>query len=195
MIRRMSIFPASARQYKNLAVELSNFLHERIENTSFRDKWSNRNFELLREFSETKGADCFPDPKTGERQFLWDFIAYVPERGILIAAESEFDKRRKEIEHDFEKLLYLRSPIKLMMCRMKSEADAEEIRLWLEDVAISTCKEYSPAEVFVVYCVWWSEPGGGNRDFAYNLQISGKPMHRAICTEKFERVHFDQAAI
>jgi hypothetical protein len=52
----------------------------------------------------------------------------------LIAAESEFDKKRKEIEHDFEKLLYVRSPIKLMMRRMKSEADAEEISLWLEDL-------------------------------------------------------------
>lgn len=178
-----------------MAIELADFLHRKIENTDSQDVWSTRNFELLREFSKTNCADCFPDPGTGERQFLWDFIAYVPEHGILIAAESEFDRKRKEIEHDFEKLLYVRCPIKLMMCRMRTEAEAEEIRSWLEDVAKSTCKEYSPAEVFVVYCVWWSESSGGNRDFAYYLQIKGEPMHRAIGTERFDRVHFDRGAM
>jgi hypothetical protein len=191
----MSIFPESAAEAKNLATKLAGFLHERIKNTQSRDEWSKRNFELLRDFSRGNEADCFPDPANGERQFLWDFIAYVPERGILIAAESEFDKKREEIEHDFEKLLYVRSPIKLMICRMETESDAEEIRSSLQELVRSTCKEYSPAEVFIVYCVWWSQPGGSNRDFAYLLQVQGEPMHREICDEKFERIHFSVGSV
>ena len=75
-----------------------------------------------------------------------------------------------------------------MLCRMKTEADAEGIRSGLEDFAKATCREYSPAEVFIIYCVWWSENAADNRDFAYILRIEGEPIHQPIQNEKFQLI-------
>lgn len=190
MMCAMSTFPESAAEIRKLAIDLVNFLRQKIRNTHSRPSWGLQNFEALREFSRRRGAHSFPDRKIGEAEFLWDFVAYAPGRGILIAAESEYNKKPSELKHDFEKLLYVRSPIKLMICRMEAESEAEGIQSLLQAFAESTCKEYSPAEIFIVYCVWWGETEEDNRDFAYMLQLEGKPMHRPICNERFERVDF-----
>jgi hypothetical protein len=187
----MKSFPNSAHDIETLAHKLVKFLQDKVENTETRTEWSKQNFRLLQEFSKDYEAVCFPDKEAGEKEFLWDFVGYIQGRGLLLAVESEWDKKISELKKDFEKLLYVRSPLKLMLCRMKTEADAEEIRSQLQAFAEDTCKEYSPAEVFIIYCVWWAKDEGesrDNRDFAYMLQINGKPVHRPILNERFRLI-------
>ena len=104
----------------------------------------------------------------------------------MIAAESEHKNDKHSILYDFDKLLYVRSPVKLMMCRVRSEREALKIRRWAQRFMENKCKWYSPSEVFVLYCVWWSGHGHDNRDFAYFLQIKGECNYCGITTERFE---------
>jgi len=123
-------------------------------------------------------------------EFLWDFIAYVQGRGILIAAESEFDNRNiASILGDFDKLLYVRSPIKLMICRVDEDnvhasVICEKAFAYMNEC----CSEFSPGELFIIYCRKWTNADGSNGDIVYQLQVNGEPMHRGITTERFERV-------
>jgi hypothetical protein len=184
----MREFPNSAHDIKALAKELVQFLRDNIKNTKTRKEWSDQNFRLLRKFSETHELASSPDKDTGEKEFLWDFVGYLQSRGLVIVAESEHDnktKDRKEFQHDFEKLLYVRSPVKLMLCWAKNINKAEEILTWVKECMPSpdkepTCTEFSPGEVFILYCTC-----SDKQDFVYWMQINGEPMHRAIEDEKF----------
>jgi hypothetical protein len=102
----MPSYPNSALKIKELAEKLVKFLRGKIEDTHGRKEWSKRNLRLLREFPEFKGAvSC---PSEGCSESLWDFVAFVKGRGILIAAESEWCRKPSDIEYDFKKLLYAR---------------------------------------------------------------------------------------
>lgn len=179
-------FPNSAFEIKQSAERLVKFLRENIQDTAGRPEWSERNFNLLRKFTADYDAANFPSDK--EKEFLWDFVAYINGRGILLAAESEWNSEPHEIEKDFEKLLYVRSPLKLMLCRMSTEEQAEGIRTRLSYFAARTCTEFSPAEVFILYCVWWTGEGKENRDRAYILQIAGEPCHVPMGSLGFQPV-------
>jgi len=103
-------------------------------------------------------------------------------------AESEHDNRTKvkeEFKHDFEKLLYVRSPLKLMLCWAKSLEKANEILTWVKECMEPPskepiCTEFSPAEIFILFCTC-----SNKQDFVYQLQIGGDPMHRPIEKEDF----------
>jgi hypothetical protein len=189
----MANFPASAQEYRNLAKKLIHFLRREIGNTSERKGWTKRNIRLLQRFADREGFASFPDKRGGlsEKQFLWDYVAYAKGRGLAIVAESEHDnriKKKKEFQHDFEKLLYVRSPLKLMLCWAKSEKKADEILSWVKECMEPpskepTCTEFSPAEVFILYCTC-----SNKQDFVYQLQIGHEPMHRPIGNEEFEPI-------
>ena len=176
-------FNYSAEQNLELASELIAYLRSNIKNTSRQLEWSQRNFNLLRSFAFIHGARGLPT-EGKDREFLWDFVAYKQGSGILLAAESEHSTESKELTYDFEKLLYVRSPLKLMMCRITSKTDADNIKKWLSDWMLGSCTEYSAGEVFIIYCVWWDE-GAGNRDIAFVFQIPGNPNHVTIKEPKF----------
>lgn len=180
----MPDFPDSADKIRLLAMDLVKFLKATIRDTHDRPDWTDRNISMLQEFSACRGAASFPGD--GGKQFLWDFIAYVERRGVLLAAESEHNRQPGDVEHDFEKLLYVRSPLKLMLCRVKGEEDADKICSDLSNFARDTCTEFSPAEVFIIYCVWWAGTGGTNRDRAYIMQIDGQPNHVPMGSGGFE---------
>ena len=141
---------------------------------------------MLREFSDSHGAASFPSK--GCPEFLWDFVSYIKERGIFIAAESEWNTEPSEIAYDFEKLLYVRSPLKLMICRIEKEEDADVIGKSFQEVMETTCAVYSPGEVFIIYCVWWADSKGENRDIAYSLQVDGEPDYVGITGKRFQLV-------
>lgn len=185
----------SAHDALELADQLVRFLKSRIRDTHHQGEWSQRNFALLREFAQQSeiNAECYPSakdvpPEQRAKQFLWDFIAYKPKTGIVLAVESEHGDDKNSVLEDFEKLLYVRSPVKLMMCRVGGEEGALKIKDWAQEFMEQTCTWYSPGEVFVLYCVWWSGLGQENRDFAYRLQIGGEFDYRGISTERFEAV-------
>jgi hypothetical protein len=185
-------FPNSAPDIKKLAEKLVRHLHGKIENTKDRKEWSGRNFCLLTDFFHSEGLACFPG--VDGPQFLWDFVGYVKGHGILIAAESEWSREPGDVEYDFEKLLYVRSPLKLVLCRLRATSDAgadeeaKSICKLLRDFMNSTCKNYSSGELFILYCVWWALDGGPNRDIAYTLQVHGDPIYRPLDEEQFQLV-------
>ena len=71
----------------------------------------------------------------------------------------------------FEKLLYVRSPLKLMICRASHSSDAEKqanyIRDCVQEFMQNTCTWYTPGEVYLLYCVYWSGKNGDTRDYAF----------------------------
>jgi hypothetical protein len=185
----MRDFPNSAHEVRQLALKLVEFLKKNIENTHPpRSNWSRQNFNLLEMFfgKGEKGLDLDCLCMTTCSEFLWDFVAYIKERGNLLVAESEWLTDQAELEKDFEKLLYARSPLKLFMCRIRSEEETEAIRSSLEHIMRSCCIYYSPGEVFIIYCVWWALQDGINRDIAYILQLDGEPVYQPIGGEHFE---------
>jgi hypothetical protein len=189
----MENFPTSSQECRNLAKKLIDFLRERIGNTNERRGWTKRNICLLQRFADQEGFASFPDRREGraEKQFLWDYVAYAEGRGLVLVAESEHDngtKDKEEFQRDFEKLLYVRSPLKLMLCWAKSVEKAREILSWVKRCMEPpsnepTCTEFSPAEVFILFCTC-----SDKQDFVYQLQIGGEPMHRPISGEDFEPV-------
>lgn len=183
----------SANDARRTADKLVEFLKSRIHDTHRQGEWTERNLQLLREFALTIDAQSYPSakgvpPEQRAKQFLWDYIAYKPKTGIVLAVESEHGNDKHSVLEDFEKLLYVRSPVKLMMCRTRSEDEALSIRGWAQEFMEQTCTWYSPGEVFVLYCVWWSGEGRGNRDFAYLLQIKGECNYCGLTTERFETI-------
>jgi hypothetical protein len=183
----------SANDALALSDRLVKFLKRGVHNTHGQEEWTQRNFELLRAFAEEIDAQSYPSaknapPEEKAKQFLWDFIAHQPDKGISIAVESEHNSSKKAILEDFEKLLYVRSPVKLMMCRVAGEPDALRIRGWAQKFMEQKCTRYSPGEVFVLYCLYWSGEGLHNRDFAFRLQVKGEIDYRKSDSEKFEHI-------
>lgn len=192
----MTDFPDSAAQTKELAFDLVRHLRAGIKNTNSRKEWTNRNIRLLDGFCRTKQLTCDYHRSVDGPEFLWDFVGYIADKGILITAESEHDVDRYEIAKDFDKLLYGSSPIKLMICRIDKATEAaaafeeaEKIRVDLETGIKGSCAHYPPGSAFIVYCVWWAEEGGPNRDFPYILQIDGEPHYVSVRPDQhFERL-------
>lgn len=184
------VFPSTREEYRALALELIQFLKSRIKDTHARQEWSEQNLDLLRAFSEAKGTVSYPTgkdapPQEKRTQFLWDFIAYAGGKGVLVAAESEYNRNIGGLEHDFEKLLYVRSPVKLFLCRVHEPGEAETKCGELFDYMQDTCSTFSPGEVFVLYFVWWAGEAMANRDVAYWLQVDGDPPHVGLRKERF----------
>lgn len=181
-------FPKSAAETRELAEQLVRFLRHNRPNTKTRPGWTDQNIWLLEKFFSKLGVDCeFTGSRNG-KEFLWDFDGYIKKTGILVTAESEFDTKHSEIEKDFDRLLYGSSPLKLMICRIDKKyptlaaaaAEAESIRQRLETDIRENCTHYPPGAVFVIYCAWWAEEGGSNRDFAYILQVKGEPCYAPV---------------
>jgi hypothetical protein len=181
-------FPNSANEVRQLALKLIGFLKKNIRNTLGRPEWGDQNFDLLQRFfgkgEDGLGLDCFSG--NSKNEFRWDFVAYIEGRGLLLVAESEWDNKLIELESDFDKLLYPRSPLKLFMCRIRNPEEAERIRVSLSNLVRSNCAHYSSGEIFIIYCVWWAGSNGENRDIAYILQIEGEPNYQPIGDVYFE---------
>ena len=188
-------FGLSAEEIEKLAMELVKHLRLNLTDTKNRKEWSERNFTALRSFTSIgQSIQCFPSPASDGKEripeFLWDYIAYVQGKGILIAVESEYDNGYTEsILGDFDKLLYVRSPIKLMICRVDEErVKSSDVCKRIFDYMNDCCSEFSPGEIFIIYCRKWSNADGSNGDIVYQLQVSGEPMHRGIGSERFKVV-------
>jgi hypothetical protein len=86
----------------------------------------------------------------------FDYAAYKRGKGFVIFAESEFDNSTDEnLQGDFEKLLYVRSMCKVMMCWVSNAGEAIHIAEMLSDYANRVCDEFAPDEVYVLYFANW----------------------------------------
>jgi hypothetical protein len=87
------------------------------------DAWTQENFRRLDAFARLKNPTLtsYYRKHFEKTEFLWDFIAAAPEVGIFLAAESEQavadESQVTALKHDFEKLLYVYSPIRILITR------------------------------------------------------------------------------
>ncbi|MCU1255737.1 MAG: hypothetical protein JWM83_2036 [Candidatus Angelobacter sp.] len=88
----------------------------------------------LRREGKKLGFHTFPDNdrrlKKIRGQWLFDLVWWddSPRRkGIALAVESEWNAGKNDILHDFEKLLCIKSPLKLMIYRVRG-ANKEQVR-------------------------------------------------------------------
>ena len=183
-------FPSTAAETKDLAFRLVRHLRRSLRDTHGRREWTTRNLDALRSFSDDKyELQHFPPPGFNQKgAFLWDYIAYQQNSGILIAAETEFESKPQKLKEDFEKLLYVRSPIKVFLFwLMKDQAAFESVVSDLTE-CMTLCSEYSPGEIFILYCRTWANEDASSGDIARWLQIDGEPCRRNVRGKVFETV-------
>ena len=89
------------------------------------------------------------DKKHRQKAFLLDYL-WWSSSGTLLAAESEFGYGIAGMQHDFEKLLCWKSPLKLMIVREHRKISAELIRKELS-VYASTVPQLVKGECFVLF--------------------------------------------
>jgi len=190
-------FPRTAEEIKALAFRLVQHLRRELSDTHGRLEWTTRNLAALHSFpSDGYEIQHFPSPGRSNQKgaFLWDYIAYQQGSGILIAAETEYDSNAHKLKEDFDKLLYVRSPVKLFMFWLsKNEDTFEKVVAELAEY-MTSCSEYSPGEIFILYCRTWTNTDGSTGDFASWLQIPGEPFLQDATAKQFTRVPTSKAS-
>jgi len=159
-------------------MQVVRYLRANIEDTQERVDWTTQGLDTLRAFCDDSSQHPYSlesYPPSGSNQkgsFLWDYVAYQQDTGILITAESEHDNHLGALARDFDKLLYANSPIKLFIFR--TEEDTPAIMRIVDHLTkhMASCTEYSPAEVYVLYCRRWRNEEGIRGDLAWFLSKS-----------------------
>jgi hypothetical protein len=164
-------------------------------------RWTAKNFNLLRVFCQQQWGinpktDCFHKKRKGHpsdlNEFLWDFIATTKERGILLAAESEQKSHTKRdqtgLNHDFEKLLYVFAPIRLLIVKGKAK-DESDIVAGLQRYIGGCCQNFNPGSVFLIhYRCWTTKDDPQVKSSTYYWQADGKPKTHKTTDLKFLRL-------
>ena len=152
--------------------------------------FTERNFKLLELFAAEKNPKLksYYRTKSNSKEFLWDFIAWSPNDGIFLACESEqavhTNSEVENLKHDFEKLLYVYAPIRLLMTKAKDRGHAETLVESLRSYAKGCCLTFNPGAVFIIhFCLYHN---GGN--VFYIWQSEGEPH-----PTKEEELFFRQA--
>ena len=145
---------------------------------------TDENFRRLEAFAQSKNPDLKSYyRKQGEKsEFLWDFIASGLEVGIFLAAESEqavhTDRDIVALKHDFEKLLYVYSPIRILITKARDQQHAQMLAGELAAYAQGCCLAFNPGASFVLHFGLYN--GAGN--ISYHWQSAGEP--KALVPEK-----------
>jgi hypothetical protein len=152
------------------------------------DAWTQENFRRLDAFARLKNPTLTSHYRKHleKTEFLWDFIAAAPEVGIFLAAESEQavanEPQVTALKHDFEKLLYVYSPIRILITKARDRNHAGELAEALASYAHGCYLAFNPGAVFILHFVLWH--GSGN--VSYIWQSRGEPNKRKTETIYFE---------
>jgi hypothetical protein len=175
-------FEHSSENYWRVALELVAHIKEALDNPIGRKSWTEDNLNALRTFRVGDAElQWFPvkdhSKRSGLRgQFLWDFIGCT-DQDVLVIAESEWLSGSCDLKHDFEKLLYTRCPVKLMICG-RWNRDGATIAKELEEYARDCSSNFAPGEVFILFCTGWRNRDDTVRnDEVFYWQIPGE-----VCT-------------
>ncbi|HZL25492.1 MAG TPA: hypothetical protein VFC39_03070 [Acidobacteriaceae bacterium] len=90
-------------------------------------------------------------------EFLWDYLASNDQNGIYLVAESERAtgkalREDRPFLNDFEKLLYVFSPLKMLICRARDSEDVTRITAKLSQYARGCTNHFQPGCIFILYC-------------------------------------------
>jgi hypothetical protein len=141
------------------------------------DPWTQENFRRLDEFARRKNPaiESYYLKHSEKKEFLWDFIASSAEAGIFIAAESEQavadEGKVTGLKHDFEKLLYVYSPIRILITKARNAGHAKELSEKLAEYAHGCCLSFNPGSVFILHFGLWYDEG----TVSYIWQSEGEP--------------------
>jgi hypothetical protein len=141
--------------------------------------WTAENFAALDGFGPS-GFDLKRFHRSNKSEFLWDYIASDDSQGIYLVAESEKatglrDAESLPLKHDFEKLLYVFAPLRLMMCEASDVGDAKRIAQLLDEYAKTCCANFQPGCVFILYC-----RVKAGKNIASCWQVAGEPQPMSL---------------
>lgn len=165
----------SSAEIRKCALELIAYLQD-LQDARGHD-WTDENFRRLEAFAQSKNPELKSYyRKRGEKtEFLWDFIASGLETGIFLAAESEQAVHTASdvvaLKHDFEKLLYVYSPIRILITKAKDRQHAQVLADELAAYAQGCCLEFNPGASFILHFGLYN--GAGN--VSYHWQGAGEP--------------------
>lgn len=149
-------------------------------------EWTDHNFSRLRAYFEgNTHITCHHKARAGfqdePHEFMWDFLAISSIGGIVLAAESEQDHRKgQDLKHDFEKLLYVFSPLRLFISKAKSVDEAEALAASLSQYAKGCCLHFNPGSAFVLHFDLWN-----TGSIAFLWQSDGEPAKLGSETVSF----------
>ena len=146
--------------------------------------WTCHNFDALDKFGPS-GFSLKRFHAKRESEFLWDYIASDDNQGIYLVAESEKqtgtrDAEKVPLRHDFEKLLYVFAPLRLMLCKATDADDAKRIATDLCKYAQGCCANFPPGSAFILYC-----RVSGGEDISDFWQAPGDPQPMSKCCIDF----------
>ena len=189
-------FPRTRGEILERGRLLVEHLQNAIPDTLTAEAWTSENLVALRAFAATEqGLKHFP-PQPGANQkdaFLWDYIAYKQGEGIAIVAESEHNMQSLDgLKHDFEKLFYAISPIKLFVFRgdLEDRTPTEKIIRSLRAYMTECCSRFLPGELYILYCRTWKKSDGTPaiapiicrfRVIRFQYAILKAPMNFSLC--------------
>jgi hypothetical protein len=174
---------SSSKAIRSEAERLVRYLRSQFTGDESGPAWTQRNFSALREYLPNNlelqdfPSQIKPDGTKERNEFLWDFIAYREGEGVFLVVESEQQTQnnksghRVNLKHDFEKLLYVRAPLKLMLCKTKNPGTAEELKDDLGKFASSACQHFDPGSILILYC----RTSIGEEDIAFIWQSPNEP--------------------
>ena len=122
----------------------------RVQPRDTQQRWTRATKEILTAFATDRGWTCICT-SVRNHEFLLDFIAVHPDTAdVQLAVESEWGPLGA-IVHDFRKLLYMKSDVKIMICG----SGGERLLPRLEEIA-SKYPRHMTGETYIILDV--SEP-------------------------------------
>ncbi|HEV7675154.1 MAG TPA: hypothetical protein VGQ12_11545 [Candidatus Angelobacter sp.] len=101
------------------------------------------------------------------REFLIDFLWSQKGFGTLLACESEMCANLKGMQHDFEKILCWKAPLKLMIVQERRDATPQQIAVGLAGYANDNVHQFVKDECFLLFVF------GAEGNHAYGHLASG----------------------
>jgi len=108
------------------------------------------------------------------REFLIDFLWSQKGFGTVLACESEMCDKLSGMQHDFEKLLCWKAPLKLMIVQERKDAPPTKIASGLANYANDNVHQFVRGECFLLFVF------GAEGNYAYAHVASGS------ATEEFD---------
>ncbi len=132
--------------------------------------WTKAIKDGLEELGKSKGFDVLrSDPARRRTEFLLDLLWRLPKprRDIVLAVECEWDYCQKVLD-DFEKLMPIKSPLKLMISSLskngKPNNNGVELRKRLENEYLIPFGQHIHDETYLLVNFFGSAPGGWTAD-------------------------------
>jgi len=123
-----------------------------INRVNQNEHWTPAVKRTLVEMACTRGFYAAPDPKENQPENLLDFLWFKNSKSnnIVLAVESELNSKRN-VWDDFEKLMHIKAPLKLMVWKTKNhEKQAPEVLDGLRTSCLENFNQHVKGESYVL---------------------------------------------